>query len=391
MEIKIETSLEAIAPDEWDALGGLDDPFLSHAFLVALERHDCVGESFGWYPRHLTIRNDSGRLVAAMPMYLKTNSYGELVFDWSWASAYERSGRRYYPKLVVAIPYTPITGQRLLVAPDEDGVALRQLLLDSAIQLAEQNNLSSIHWLFLTPEDREAAEARGLLMRQDCQYHWHNRDYADFDHFLDDFVARKRKKVKRERRRVDEQGIRLRTVLGNEMDDEHWAIFHRFYVDTFEKNAGIPTLTLAFFREIGRSMGDRIVLVFAEFDGRPVAAALNFRNDDALFGRYWGCDRDFHSLHFEACYYRGIDYCIEHRLQRFEPGAQGEHKIARGFLPTATHSAHWIRDDDFREVIDTFCRRERQFMQQRCAELMSESPFRETVDVQSTGQTDDND
>lgn len=390
MEISLETSLENIQPEEWDALGGDADPFLSHAFLVALERHNCVGETFGWYPRHLLIRDNQNRLIGAMPMYLKTNSYGELVFDWSWASAYERSGRRYYPKLVIGIPYTPITGKRLLTAPGADATGVKDALIQAAIQIAEDNGLSSIHWLFLDSEDRERLEANGMVLRRDCQYHWHNRDYANFDAFVGDFSSRKRKKVNRERRRVIEQGITLRTLHGSELDADDWAMFHRYYVDTFEKNAGIPTLTLPFFQEIGRNLGYRVVVVIAEHEGRPVAAALNFRNDEALFGRYWGCDSDFHSLHFEACYYQGIDYCIEHGLSRFEPGAQGEHKIARGFLPTTTWSAHWIRDPEFREVIETFCRRERAFMQQRCDELQEWSPFREGVDVHSDPVRDDN-
>lgn len=390
MEIRIETSLENVRPEEWDALGGHADPFLSHAFLVALERHDCVGQTFGWYPRHLLIRDDSGALIGAMPMYLKTNSYGELVFDWSWASAYERSGRRYYPKLVVGIPYTPITGKRLLAAAGSDTIAVKNALIQSAVQLAMESNLSSIHWLFLNADDRVRLEDNGMLLRRDCQYHWRNRDYADFQGFVADFSSRKRKKVNRERRRVQEQGIEIRTLHGDEIDRDGWAMFHRFYVDTFEKNAGIPTLTLPFFEEVGHSLGERIVMVVAEYAGRPVAAALNFRNDETLFGRYWGCDRDFHSLHFEACYYQGIDYCIEHGLESFEPGAQGEHKISRGFLPTTTWSAHWIGDEEFREVIDTFCRRERQFMAQRCRELLSWSPFREGIDVHSSPERHDN-
>jgi predicted N-acyltransferase len=390
MDICIETSLENIRPEEWDALGGDADPFLAHAFLVGLERHGCVGETFGWYPHHLLIRDEAKRLIGAMPMYLKTNSYGELVFDWSWASAYERAGRRYYPKLVVGIPYTPITGRRLLCAADVDTVTVKNALIQSAIKLAADNGLSSIHWLFLNAEDRAHLKDNGMLLRRDCQYHWHNRGYADFEAFVGDFSSRKRKKVNRERRRVEEQGIELKTLHGDEIDADGWAMFHRFYVDTFEKNAGIPTLTLPFFEEIGARLADRIVMVVAEHDGRPVAAALNFRNDEALFGRYWGCDRDFHSLHFEACYYQGIDYCIEHGLDRFEPGAQGEHKIARGFLPTTTWSAHWIGDEEFRAVIDTFCRRERHFMAQRCQELMSWSPFREGIDVQPTIDADDN-
>ncbi len=377
MRVCVHESLEDLSPEEWDALGGDRDPFLRHAFLVALERHGCLGDAFGWYPRHLAVRDDDARLIGATPLYIKTNSYGEFVFDWSWASAYRRAGLRYYPKLVAAVPYTPATGRRLLVHPSVDPAPVRDLMIRHAIELAEENGLSSVHWLFTTPEETAQLKAHDLPLRLGCQYHWRNNDYRDFDHYLEAFASRKRKKVKRERRRVAEQQIQIKTLHGDRITAELWETFHRFYVDTFEKKAGIPTLTLDFFKEIGRTMGEDVVLVLAEHRGKPVAGAINFKGAGALYGRYWGCERDFHSLHFEACYYQGIDYSVAQGLERFEPGAQGEHKIGRGFLPTKTWSAHWINDPRFREVIADFCRREARAMEEQCAELFELSPFRD--------------
>lgn len=376
MDIRVHQSLEDIDPPSWDRLGGHDNPFLSHAFLVALERHECVGERFGWYPRHLTVYQN-GQLVAATPLYAKTNSYGEFVFDWSWESAYRRYGLAYYPKLVSAVPYTPATGRRLLTAPDIDPAPLRTRMIESAIELARSEGHTGVHWLFTDDADTRALKDYGLMLRMGCQYHWHNDAYGDFDAFLAAFSSRKRKKVNRERRRVEEQDITLRTLLGHEISEELWTVFHRFYTDTFEKKAGIPTLDLGFFREIGRSLGERVVLVLAEHEGRPVAGAINFRGRNTLYGRYWGCDRDFHSLHFEACYYQGIDFCIEQGLEHFEPGAQGEHKISRGFLPTRTWSGHWIAETGFAQAIADFCTREEALMRDQCEELAALSPFRE--------------
>ena len=374
MEIRVHDSLEAIEPAAWDRLGGNSDPFLSHAFLVALERHGCLGEEYGWYPRHLAVY-DGGKLIGATPLYAKTNSYGEFVFDWSWASAYERYGLHYYPKLVAAVPYTPITGRRLLVAPGIEPGPVQERLIDQAIELARDLNCSGMHWLFTDADDTARLRARGLPLRLGCQYHWHNNGYRDFEHFVDAFASRKRKKVLRERRRVAEQAVSLRTLHGHEVSAELWGVVHRYYVDTFEKKAGLPTLTLDFFKEVGRTLGERVVVVLAEHGGEPVAAAINFRSDRALYGRYWGCDQDFHSLHFEACYYQGLDYCIAHGLQTFEPGAQGEHKIGRGFLPTPTWSAHWIAEPAFARVIEDFCRREQRMMTEHCDQLFELSPF----------------
>lgn len=376
IELRLHESLEAIPAADWDRLGGDRDPFLSHAFLHALETTDCL-EPYGWYPRHLVVHDENERPLAAMPLYVKTNSYGEFVFDWSWAGAYERQGLDYYPKLVSGVPYTPATGPRLLLAPDTpERDALTEVLVQQAITIARENNLSGMHWLFTPGEDTEHLLRHGLMKRMGCQYHWHNRGYPDFDAFLADFTAQKRKKVRRERRRVAEEDVSLHTLHGDEATTEDIDTFHQFYLDTFERHMGLPTLGREFFRRVARGLGRRFVLVMAEQDGQWVAGAVNFRSDTTLYGRYWGCREAFHSLHFETCYYQGIDYCIRHALQSFEPGAQGEHKISRGFLPTPTWSAHWITNEDMRPHLELFCQREETMMRAQCAELHAHSPFK---------------
>ncbi len=376
MKFSIQESLESVDADEWNRLGGNEEPFLSHQFLIALERNGCVGENFGWHPKHLLVRNSAGRLLGAMPQYAKTNSYGEFVFDWSWADAYQRTGLRYYPKLVASTPYTPVTGARLLVAPEVNSVKTKSGMIDHAIEFARDIGYSGVHWLFTNAEDTQQLQAQGTILRLGCQYHWRNSGYHDFDHFLETFASRKRKKVRRERRRVQEQGITLKVLHGNEVDDQLWQTIYRFYSSIFERKFGIPTLTLGFFQEIGRSMGERLVLIVAFHQGRTVACAINFRSEDKLYGRIWGCAQDYHSLHFEACYYQGIEYCIQNGLRRFEPGAQGEHKISRGFLPTHTWSAHWIANPDLRRAIANFCRWERSMVHAQCEELSALSPYR---------------
>lgn len=376
LEVSIHQSLGDIEPQTWDALGGDRDPFLSHAFLHALETTECL-QPYGWHPHHLLVHDD-GRLVAATPLYAKTNSYGEFVFDWAWAEAYERSGVPYYPKLVAAVPYTPATGRRLLVSPDiAEPTALIDLMIMQTLEFARRNELSGVHWLFTPPGETDRLCGHGLMRRLGCQYHWENRSYRDFDDFLATFNARKRKKIKRERRRIIEQGVSLHVMHGDMLDDALIAIFHDFYLNTFERHMGVPTLSLGFFQKIARSLGPRFVLVMAKHEGEWVAGAVNFRGADTLYGRYWGCRKTIEDLHFEACYYQGIDYCIAEGLQHFEPGAQGEHKIARGFLPTRTWSAHWIADSGFRPHIEVFCRREQLAMERECESLMSLSPFRE--------------
>lgn len=375
MQLRIVDHLDAIPAADWNALSDGRNPFLAHEFLSALEHHDCVGERYGWLPRHLAVY-DRDRLVGAAPLYLKDNSYGELVFDWAWADAYQRAGLRYYPKAVVAIPYTPATGPRLLVHPEADAVRVSDVLIEGALELCRELQLSSLHWLFTNAADTERLQARGLLLRRGVQFHWHNPGYRDFQDFLDTFTAEKRKKLKRERRRVFEQDIELRVVHGHEASDEEWRSAHGFYASTFDRKSGMATLCLDFFREIGRTMGERVVLVFAYAGKQPVACAINLRGPDALYGRHWGCSAEYHSLHFEACYYQGIDYCIRYGLKLFEPGAQGEHKITRGFVPTATWSAHWIADERFRTAIADYVQREARAVCDYADTLNEHVPYR---------------
>jgi predicted N-acyltransferase len=378
MQVKLVQQLDEISAQAWNALeGGLDNPFLRHEFLAGLEQHDCVGEHWGWLPRHLVLF-EGERLVAALPLYLKTNSYGELVFDWAWADAYQRAGLRYYPKLVSAVPYSPVTGPRLLIAADVDREQVAALLIDQALELAQEMKVSSLHVLFPHSTDMQRLERHGLMRRTGTQFHWHNRDYRSFDEYLAGFSAQKRKKLKRERRRVAEQGITIDILDGHAATAEQWQVFHRFYRSTFDKRGGYPTLSEAFFRHLGQSLPDSVVLVLASHQGRYVAGALSLRSADTLYGRHWGCEEDFHSLHFELCYYQGLDYCIRHGLQRFEPGAQGEHKVGRGFEPVPTWSAHWLANETFAKAVADYLAHEQETMQDYMQELNEHLPFKKS-------------
>ncbi len=375
MRVEIVDQLSTIRADDWNRMAGDANPFVQHAFLTALEQHRCLQE-YGWYPQHIVIL-EQDEPVAAMPMYIKDNSYGELVFDWAWADAYHRSGLAYYPKLVVAIPYTPATGPRLLVRPDRDFAGYANMLIEHAVKVAQQQNMSSIHWLFTNEENTSALQNANMMLRLGCQFHWHNRDYQDFDHYLQAFSSSKRKKIKRERRRVQEQAIEIEIRHGADMTEELWQIYHDFYCDTFDRKSGMPTLSLDFFQSIGTSMPDNVVIFFAKHEGKYVASAFNIRGKDALYGRHWGCSAEFHSLHFEACYYQGLEYCINNRIAKFEPGAQGEHKISRGFLPAKTWSAHWVAHSDFDKAIRQFVLQEQKGMQHYIDSLAAHSPFKE--------------
>ncbi|MGE0081691.1 MAG: GNAT family N-acetyltransferase [Thiohalomonadaceae bacterium] len=377
MKIAVCHSLAAVPAAQWDALAvPARHPFLRHAFLHGLERHGCVGERWGWLPRHL-LAWEGERLVGALPLYLKDNSYGELVFDWAWADAYQRAGLAYYPKLVSAVPYTPTTGPRLLLAADAPADT-GERLLQEALEQTRAAGCSSLHVLF--PDERQAAflQTHGLLRRTGTQFHWFNRGYRDFDDFLDTFTAEKRKKLKRERRRVVEQGVTLEVREGRDIDEAHWAAFHRFYRSTFDKRGGYATLTEDFFRALGETMPEQVVLVLARHAGRYVAGALSFRSSDTLYGRHWGCEAEFNSLHFEACYYLGLEYCIRHGLQRFEPGAQGEHKVARGFEPVPTWSAHWLAHAGFSEAVARYLAHEEAATVEYMRELAEHLPYRKT-------------
>lgn len=374
MRVEIIEQLSTIPAEQWNRLAGDVNPFVQHAFLSALEKNKCLHE-YGWHPQHIVIYEDNTP-VAAMPMYIKDNSYGELVFDWAWADAYHRSGIPYYPKLVVAIPYTPATGPRLLVASDTGKNNYKKILIDEAVKFAQANNMSSLHWLFTDSADTSVLKQLGMPMRLGCQFHWTNNGYKSFEHYLSELTAQKRKKIKRERKRVQEQDVELEIRHGDEMTEELWNIYHRFYCSTFDRKSGMPTLSLEFFLEIGTTMPKNIVLVFAKHQGEYVACAFNVRGKETLYGRHWGCSAEFHSLHFEACYYQGLDYCIKHGLKHFEPGAQGEHKISRGFLPTPTWSAHWLAHPDFEAAIKQFVKREQDGMQHYINGLTEHSPFK---------------
>ncbi len=379
--IELRDGLADVDPSAWDALTGGTEPFLRHAFLEGLERHDCLGRQFGWFPQHVLIFRDEA-LVAAAPAYAKTNNYGEFVFDFAWEGAWRQHGMSYYPKLVVAVPYTPATGPRLLVHPEApDFDRLRTLLLHALITHGRELNASGVNVLFPNQDDLEVTRAMDLPERMGCQYHWTNAPeaggYADFDDFLAALSSKKRKNIRRERRRVAEAGVAFRTLTGATGSPADWARFHRFYVDTFEKHMGIPTLSEAFFVETAAALGDQVVLFEAQRGTETIAAALCYRNHDTLFGRFWGCTEDLADLHFETCYYQGIDFCIREGLGRFEPGAQGEHKIPRGFLPTPTWSAHAILTPGFEQPVRGFCEREATMMRAQCEHLQEHSPYRQ--------------
>lgn len=382
--ISFTNSLGAIKSEDWNHLLTDNNPFLRYEFLQALERNRCLGETFGWYPHHLIVHNENKMMVAASPLYIKTNSYGEFVFDWSWASAYEQSGFDYYPKFVTCIPYTPVTGARMLIAPElpsHHKIKIAEAMIHATIEAAKKLGMSSVHWLFCPEYERKFYKQSSLALRLGCQYHWHNRNYECFDHFLESLISRKRKEIKRERRLVKDQNIQIQRLYGSELDAVQWQQVHAFYTDTFFRKNSLPTLSLEFFKELGTTMGSQILLILAYEGTQLIACAINFQSNDTLYGRFWGCLKKFNCLHFEACYYQGIEHAIEHQLDAFQPGAQGEHKISRGFLPTKTWSAHWIADTRFRPAIQDFCQREERVMEYECKRLMSSSPYRNDQDT----------
>lgn len=377
LETRTVRSLESVAAEAWDALDGAGtSPFLCHAFLRGLERHGCVGEVHGWHPRHLLVHDACGRLVGAAPFYVKTHSYGELVFDWAWADAYARHGLDYYPKAVAAVPYTPVAGTRLLVHPQADASAVRRALADTALRLARQEGWSGVHWLFLRPDEARLLREQGWFLRRDLQYHWDNPGYADWEDFLGTLRSKRRKEIRRERRRVREQGLVMRVSHGDEAGPAELDRVHALYAALFDRKFGYPSLTRRFFHHLARELGRRLVLFLAEQAGRIVAVAVCLRDEHVLYGRHWGVEGRYEGLHFELCYYQGIEYCIRHRLARFEPGAQGEHKIARGFLPTPTWSAHWISDPRFAEALARWSTAERTAVAETYTALMAASPYR---------------
>ena len=383
---RLVNAIDAIAPIAWDRCAGDDNPFLSHAFLLALEQSGSVGDRSGWWPHHLVLEDADNAIVGCMPLYLKNNSYGEYVFDHSWAHALEQAGGRYYPKFQCAVPFTPVPGPRLLTG---DKPELKGALISAAMQFAERAGVSSLHITFPDREDWVAAGDAGLMQRVGQQFHWHNRGYATFDDFLDALASRKRKAIRKERRAVELAGISIEVRHGNEMTPRLWDAFYEFYGDTYDRKWGSPYLTRRFFDLISESMPEQVVLVFALRDGEPVAAALNFKGADALYGRNWGCLEDHKFLHFECCYYQAIDYAIAHGLARVEAGTQGPHKIQRGYLPSLTYSAHWVRHEGFADAVADFLRHERAAVQEEILYMEREhSPYRnESGEPTCTGPT----
>jgi len=375
INVSIIGAINEVSADEWNHLVDNDNPFARFEFLNALELHHCVGQTYGWLPQHIIVK-DNNKIVAASPMYLKNNSYGEFVFDWAWADAYHRSGLEYYPKLVTSIPYTPATGQRFLIKDNGRYVELSQLIINTALQHAKTIGASSMHWLFPSTQDTEQLKHKDLMIRLGCQFHWKNNDYTDFDHYLSSFNSKNRKKIKRERKQIQKQEIDIEIRTGSDMNDELWKIYHSFYSSTFDKKSGMATLSLEFFNSIGETMPENILVLFAKHENEYVASAFCIRGEKTLYGRHWGCNEEFDSLHFELCYYQGLEYCINNGLTRFEPGAQGEHKIYRGFLPTQTWSAHWVAHPEFDTVIRKHVQHEYEGMQYYIKDMHTHSPFK---------------
>jgi len=368
-------SIQSLGAGEWNALGAGDNPFTRHEFLAALERSHCVGPGSGWEPRYLTLRDAHG-LAAAAAAFVKRHSFGEFVFDFAWARGYERLGRRYYPKLTLAAPFTPATGPRLLVRADLDRETYATRLLAELERHALSHGLSGVHALFLDEAARVACARRGWLLRRDCQFHWTNRGYTSFEDYLGTFTAEKRKKARRERRRVQDAGVRIETRLGGELSEALLDRIYELHRDTFLRHGHEPYLTRAFFSDAARTLPESLMVKLALHGRTVVAAAVFFCSRDALFGRYWGAAADYHSLHFETCYHQGIEFCIERRLARFEPGTQGEHKVSRGFEPAISWSAHYIADPELRAAIAEYLAREAAAVEAYALEVQSHVPYR---------------
>ena len=385
--IRVVPRIADIAAEDWDACArGAEDPaapsnpFTSHAFLNAIEESGSASRETGWLPSHILVEDDTGRLAGCMPCYLKSHSRGEYVFDQGWADAYMRAGGRYYPKLQASVPFTPVTGRRLLVREGPGRAETEMLLLKGGVALTEKLDLASLHVTFLTSDEWRLAGTLGYLQRTDQQFHWRNEGYDNFDAFLAALSSRKRKAIRKERREAIEAGIEIEWVTGSDLTEAHWDAFFEFYMDTGARKWGAPYLNRRCFSVLGETMADQILLVLAKRGDRYIAGALNFIGPDTLYGRYWGAIEDHPCLHFEICYYQAIDFAIAHKLSSVEAGAQGAHKLARGYLPVETYSAHYIADPGLRRAVADFLRRERRAVALEIALLGEESPFRSGAD-----------
>jgi predicted N-acyltransferase len=379
-QIRVHNTVAEIGREAWDACAGpTGDPFVSYDFLDACEASGSAVPREGWAGHHLALEDEDGRVIGVMPLWLKAHSQGEYVFDHSWADAYERAGGRYYPKLLDAVPFTPVTGPRFLGHPHADAATVRETLLQGALTLTERLGVSSLHVTFPTREDQDAMGEAGLLRRQDIQYVWRNGGYRTFDDFLSALSSSRRKTVRRERREAN-AGLDIRVLTGADILEAHWDAFFRFYMDTGSHKWGRPYLTRDFFTRIGATMAERIALVMAFRDDEPLAGALNFIGRDALYGRQWGALDEVPFLHFELCYYRAIEFAIERGLSRVEAGAQGDHKIARGYLPSPVYSAHFIADPGLRGAVADYLERERPAVEAEMHAMAEElSPFRRDI------------
>lgn len=381
--IKVSGALSGISQQDWDACanpGGdvPDNPFTSYAFLSALEDSGSATSQTGWSPHHLILEDSAGKCLGVMPMYLKNHSQGEYVFDYGWADAFERAGGQYYPKLQVSVPFSPATGRRILVPPGPLHDQHRDFLMAGALQVADKLEVSSIHMTFMTEEEWIALGKIGFLQRMDQQFHWINKGYQTFDDFLADLSSRKRKQIKKERREALATGVSIEILTGDDLTEAHWDAFFQFYMDTGSRKWGQPYLTRSFFSLISERMAQNIALIMCSRDGRYIAGAINLIGGDTLFGRNWGCIEDHRFLHFEACYYQAIEFAIGRGLARVEAGAQGQHKLQRGYLPTPTYSAHWIANPSFRSAISNYLDSERNHVQDDIDYLDGHSPFRQT-------------
>lgn len=389
MHIVVHDQLNKIDAQKWNQLIDDNNPFLRHEFLNGLEETGCVSPKHGWQPQHITVYSqDRSKLLGAMPCYIKDHSYGEYIFDWSWVNAYHRHGIEYYPKLSNAVPFTPATGPRILVLPSLDSSALDNqdinantvinALVNQAIALTEEHGLSSCHSLFNTSQQADQFATHGFLQRHSTQFHWRNQNYQSFDEFLAGMSSKKRKNIKRERRRVLETGVQYRWLSGPDLNPEAAQKMHGFYSKTIAYYGAQSYLNQDFFHYIAQHFAQHTLFLFAEYDGKTIAGGLYFKSDNTLYGRYWGALANFHSVHFETCYYQAIDWCIKHGYQSFEAGAQGEHKLARGLEPTITYSSHWINHPEFRQAIGDFVTSEQAHINDYQAAMQQHTPFKKT-------------
>ncbi|RBP48479.1 GNAT family N-acetyltransferase [Arenicella xantha] len=378
MHIEVHSQISELAAQQWNAMLPSNNPFMRHEFLAGLEQTHCVCPETGWQPAHIAAyaAPDRAQLLGVMPCYVKSHSYGEYIFDWAWADAYQRHGLEYYPKLSNAVPFTPATGERILTATSADASQVELALIEHAMELVTQTNLSSFHSLFCTSQQAARFAASGLLSRHSTQFHWHNDHYATFDDFLAKMSSKKRKNIKRERRRVQEAGIQYRWLTGAELSVETAHKMYQFYARTINHYGAQSYLNREFFEYLAKHFSQQTLFLFAEHNDVIVAGGLYFRSDDTLYGRYWGANQQYHSVHFETCYYQAIDWCIEHGFQRFEAGAQGEHKLARGLEPVLTYSAHYLGDPSFQNAVSDFLQTEQQHIAHYQSVMASHSPFK---------------